>query len=153
MGDLFHFFPKQGLFLIDTCALSLDPYSERKRGYRIRDLNIRNLNLRSKRLDSLIYKLSSTQNWGTISEVVQEYKFGIHTQIKLLRDIGRIKQPNLISALGNLIARKEKIFRLLNDSDRNITNSLSRIEEKIIKESLLQYVNKIFRRKKERLTR
>ena len=148
MEDLFYFFPKKGLFLIDTSALILDPYSENRGGYKIEDLNIKNLNLRSKRLDSLINKLLNTQNWKTIPEVVQEYNFKIHKRLKLLRHIGGIKQPNIISALGNLINRKEKIFKLLSESDRNMPNSLSRIEERIIDDSLLPHVNRIFKGKK-----
>jgi len=148
MKDLFYFFPKKELFLIDTCALNLDPYSENKQGYKVRDLNIKNLNLRSKRLDSLIDKLSKTQNWKTIPEVVQEYNFGINNQLTLLRNIDRIKQTNIISALGNLINREERIFELLSDSDRNIINSFSRVKNRIIEYSLLPYVSIIFKGKK-----
>jgi len=148
MKDLFYFFPKKGLFLIDTSALILDPYSENKRGYKIEDLDIRNLNLRSKRLKYLINKLSNTQNWKTIPEVVQEYKLGINKHVNLLRNIIRIKQTNQVSALENLITREEKILELLSDSDKNITNSLSRIEQRIIGNSLLLYASRIFKGKK-----
>ena len=148
MEDLFYFFPKEGLFLIDTCALLLNPYSENRRGYKIWDLNIKNLNLRSKRLDSLIYKLSNTRNWKTISEVVQEYRFGIYTRLKLLRDIRGIKQTNQVSALANLVNREEKILALLSNSDRNILNSTSKTKKRMIKDRLLPHVNKIFKIKK-----
>jgi len=148
MNDLFYFFPEKGLFLIDTSSLVLDPYSENKRGYKVKDLDIKNLNLRSKRLDFLINKLSNIQNWKTIPEVIQEYRVGIHHRLKLLKSIKGIKQTNLISALANLIDREEKILGLLSDSDRNITNSLSRIEQRIIEDNLLPYVNRIFKWKK-----
>jgi len=147
MNDLFYFFPEKGLFLIDTSSLVLDPYSENKRGYKVKDLNIKNLNLRSKRLDFLINKLSNIQNWRIIPEVIQEYNLRINNHFKLLRNIG-IKQTNLISALVNLINREEKIFKLLRGSDRNITNSLSRIEQRIIGDSILPYTNRIFKGKK-----
>ena len=148
MEDLFYFFPEKGSFLIDTCALLLDPYSASRRGYKIWDLNIKDLNLRSKRLDSLICKLSNTQNWKTIKEVVQEYRFGIHTRLRLLRDIRETKQPNQVSALANLINREEKILELLSNSDRNIMNSFNKKEKRIIKDHLLLHVNKIFKNRK-----
>ncbi len=147
MNDLFYFFPEKGLFLIDTSSLVLDPYSENKRGYKVKDLNIKDLNLRYKRLDFLINKLSNIQNWKIIPEVIQEYNLRINNHFKLLRYIG-IKQTNLISALANLIDREEKIFNLLRDSDRNIANGLSRIEQRIIGDRILPHANRIFKGKK-----
>ncbi len=148
MDDLFYFFPKQGLFLIDTCALSLDPYSRNKRGYKIEDLNIKNLALRSKRLDFLINKLSNTQNWKTIPEVIQEYISMINNQDKLLNHIRTTKRANQVSALANLIGREEEILELLKEPDRNIINSFNEKEKKTIEHKLLPYVNKIFKKKK-----
>ncbi len=150
MVDYFSFFPEsdKGVVFIDTCAFDLRTDEKRARGT-LRDLlDVGDLKDGAIRLRFLKKKLSGMENWTTIEEVIREFRQRDDRYANLQKTIQEAyrKFNPLISAIGELLDAREKIYILLKEEHRNATINLDAEQIKKRDSLLIPKINRVFKR-------